>query len=163
MIMTKTNTLFTKPFLTTLLWKQNGHHKHGVFLHTMRVVYYTLINGDIKMIAAALLHDIGKPLVAYQKEEDIALKEYSFTDHEEKSYQVIKNWCCVSDYTKTLVRWHYLIRDISKHRVKDPKRYEEKKKIWDGLSPAMQTDLKQFLKYDDLAKGKKYHKGTTLC
>jgi hypothetical protein len=77
--MTQTNTLFTKPFLKTLLWKQNKHHKHGVFLHTMRVAYYALINGDFKMLPAAFLHDIGKPLVAYQKEEDIALNEYSDT------------------------------------------------------------------------------------
>ena len=156
--MTQTNTLFTKPFLMTLLWMQNKHHRHGVFLHTMRVVYYTVINGDLKMLPAAFLHDVGKPLVAYQKEEDIVLNEYSFTDHEEKSYEVIKNWIIVSDYTKQLVRYHYLVRDIDKHKLKDPERYKAKKSIWDKLSPEMQVDLMTFLKYDDLGKGIEHKK-----
>ncbi len=156
--MTQTNTLFTKPFLKTFLWKQNKHHRHGVFLHTMRVAYYALINGDLKMLPAAFLHDVGKPLVAYQKEEDIALNEYSFTDHEEKSYEVIKNLSFVSDYTKQLVRYHYLMRDIDKHKFKDPKRYTEKKAIWEGLSTEIQADLMIFLKYDDLGKGMAHKK-----
>ena len=107
------------------------------------------------MIPAALLHDIGKPIVAYQKEEDILLGEYSFTDHEEKSYQMIKGWSFISGYTKELVRYHYLIRDIKKHKTKDPARYQKKKEIWDGLSREMQKDLTQFLNYDDYGKGKK--------
>ena len=149
-----TNPLFTKPFFKTLFWKQNKHHKHGVFLHTLRVTYHTLMHGDFKMVPAALLHDFGKPVVAYQKAEDILLNEYSFTDHEEKSYEIIKDWSLISDYTKKIVRYHYLIRDISKHKIKDPVRAEEKQKIWDNLSEEMQADLKRFLKYDDLGKGK---------
>ena len=153
--MTQTNKLFTKPFLETLFWKQNKHHKHGVFLHTLRVTYHTLMHGDFKMLTAALLHDFGKPVVAYQKAEDISLNEYSFTDHEEKSYEIIKDWVFVSDYTKQIVRYHYLIRDISKHKIKDPVRAKDKQKVWDNLSEEMQNDLKRFLKYDDLGKGKK--------
>lgn len=153
--MTITNPLFTKPFFKTLFWKQNKHHKHGVFLHTLRVTYHTLMHGDFKMVPAALLHDFGKPVVAYQKAEDIPLNEYSFTDHEEKSYEIIKGWVFVSDYTKQIVRYHYLIRDISKHKIKDSVRAGEKQKIWDSLSEEMQADLKRFLKYDDLGKGKK--------
>jgi HD superfamily phosphohydrolase len=107
------------------------------------------------MIPAALLHDIGTPFSAYQTPEDIPLDEYSFTDHEELSYQMIKEWPFVSDYTKQLVRWHYLIRDIAKHKTKDPARYEVKQKIWEGLSPQMQEDLKRFLTYDDLGKGER--------
>lgn len=156
--MPQTNTLFTKSFFKTLLWKQNKHHRHGVFLHTIRVAYYALVNGDLKMLPAAFLHDIGKPLVAYQKEEDIALNEYSFTDHEEKSYEVIENWSFVSDYTKQLVRYHYLVRDIDKHKLKDPERYQEKKTIWEKLSYEMQEDLMTFLKYDDLGKGIEHKK-----
>ena len=95
---------------------------------------------------------------AYQKEEDIALNEYSFTDHEEKSYEVIKNWIIVSDYTKQLVRYHYLVRDIDKHKLKDSERYKAKKSIWDKLSPEMQVDLMTFLKYDDLGKGIEHKK-----
>lgn len=55
-----TNTLYTKPFFMTLLWKQNKYYKHGVFLHTMRVAWYALKYGEYKMIPAAFLHDIGK-------------------------------------------------------------------------------------------------------
>ena len=152
--MTQTNKLFTKPFFKTLFWKQNGHHKHGVLVHTLRVTYYTLKNRDYKMIPAALLHDIGKPAVAYQKTEDIPLGEYSFTDHEEKSYELIKDWSFVNEYTKQLVRYHYLIRDIIKHKTKEPERAIEKQTIWDNLTPEMQKDLGRFLKYDDLGKGK---------
>ena len=154
----KTNRILTKPFLKALFLKQNKHHKHGVFLHTMRVAWYAMKHGDFKMLPAALLHDIGKPVVAYQKPEDIPLKEYSFTDHEEKSYQIIKEWPFISDYTKQLVRYHYLIRDIGKHIKKDPARAKEKQAIWDALTPQMQEDLKRFLKYDDLGKGKTYKK-----
>ena len=121
-------------------------------MHTLKVAWYTLKAKDYKMIPAALLHDIGKPFSAYQKEEDIPLKEFSFTDHEEVSYQIIKDWGFISDYTKTIVRWHYLIRDIKKHKTKDPKRYQKKKAILESLSYETQEDLKRFLKYDDLGK-----------
>jgi len=146
------NIPFSKPFFITLFWKQNNHHKHGVFMHTMKVVFHTIKNKDIKLIPAAILHDIGKPVVAYQKEEDIETGEWSFTDHEEKSYQIIKNWKFISNYTKTIVRYHYLIRDIHKHKTKDPVRYEAKKKIWEGLDKALKEDLVRFLEYDDLGK-----------
>ena len=65
------------------------------------------------MIVAGLLHDIGKPIIAYQDKEDKITNEYSFHNHEELSYQIIKNWK-VSSYTKQLVRYHYLIRGMSK-------------------------------------------------
>ena len=151
----QTNTIFSKPFLKTLFWKQNAHHRHGVLVHTLRVTYYALRDKNYRMVPAALLHDIGKPVVAYQKEEDILVGEYSFTDHEEKSYAMIKNWRFVSDYTKTIVRYHYLIRDRHKHKTKDLIRYAEKTKDWERLTPEIQDDLKRFLKYDDLGKGKR--------
>ena len=69
--MQKTNKVFSKPFLRSLFWKQNKHHRHGVLLYTLRVAWYTLKHGDFKMIPAVLLHDIGKPFSAYQKPEDI--------------------------------------------------------------------------------------------
>ena len=127
--MPKRNRVLSKPFLKTLFWKQNKHHRHGVVLHTLRVAYYALVNGDYRMLPAAHLHDIGKPVVSYQKDEDIPLGEYSFTDHEEMSYQIIKTWPFLSDYTKQMVRWHYLVRDIDKHKTKDPARYEAKKAL----------------------------------
>ena len=152
------NQVISKPFLKTLFLKQNKHHKHGVLLHTLRVAWNALKHGDFRMLPAALLHDIGKPVVAYQKPEDIPLNEYSFTDHEEKSYQIIKEWPFVSDYTKQLVRYHYLIRDIGKHITKNPARAKEKQEIWNSLTLEMQKDLKRFLRYDDLGKGKTYKK-----
>jgi len=150
------NKIFSKPFLDSLFFTQNKWHQHGVLLHTLRVFYYTLKHGEFKMLAAALLHDIGKPFSAFKKdEEDFEFNEWSFTDHEERSYQIIKNWPFLSDYTKNLVRYHYLIRDIKKSKKEDLERYAKKKPIWDSLDEEFQEDLRRFLKYDDLGKGKK--------
>ncbi len=154
--MNKTNNhIFSKPFVRSLFIIQNEWHQHGVLVHSLRVFWNVLKNGEFKFLAAALLHDIGKPFVAYQKPKDIEHNQYSFTDHEERSYQIIKNWPFVSRYTKELVRYHYLIRDISKHKTKEPSRSQAKERIWKKLSSSMQNDLKRFMIYDDLAKGKK--------
>ena len=150
------NKIISKPFLKSLFWKQNKHHQHGVFLHTLRVVYYTIKFGDFKLIPAAIFHDIGKPFVAFQKEEDIELDEFSFTDHEEESYQIIKKWFFLSDYTKHMVRYHYLIRDVYLCEKKGKlDRFKEKKDIWDSLSNDYKKDLERFIKYDDFGKGHK--------
>jgi HD superfamily phosphohydrolase len=152
----KRNSIFSKPFWDSLLFTQNKWHQHGVLLHTLRVFYFTCKHKEYKMLAAALLHDIGKPFVAFQKdEEDFEYNEWSFTDHEEISYQIIKNWPFISEYTKKLVRYHYLIRDIKKSKTEDYARYEAKKAIWDRLESSFQEDLARFLRYDDLGKGKK--------
>jgi len=146
------NRIFSKPFLLTLFWQQNKYHKHGVLMHTLEVAYHALKYKDYRFFSVALLHDIGKPFVAYQKKKDVKTKEWSFTDHEELSYQLIKDWQFISEETKRLVRYHYLIRDIQKHKTKNPKRSQEKQKIWDSLDTSMHKDLKTFQKYDDLAK-----------
>jgi len=150
------NPFFSKPNLMSLFFVQNKWHQHGVLLHTLRVVYYALKAGDFKMFAAALFHDIGKPSTAFVKDdEDREFGEYSFTDHEERSYQIIKNWSFLSEYTKSIVRYHYLIRDIKKSKKEDTKRYTLKQPIWDSLNEEMKEDLKRFLVYDDRGKGKK--------
>jgi len=150
------NSVFSKPFLESLFFTQNKWHQHGVFIHTLRVAYHTLKAGELKMLMAALLHDFGKPSSAFVKDdEDREFGEYSFTDHEERSYQIIKEWPFISDYTKNLVRYHYLIRDIKKSKTEDYERYEIKKKIWDSLDQEMQKDLETFLVFDDLGKGRK--------
>ena len=103
-----------------------------------------------------MLHDVGKPFSAFKKDkEDIEFNEYSFTDHEERSYQIIKNWFFVSEYTKNIVRYHYLIRDMKKSKKEDLERYAKKKPVWDSLDEEMKDDLARFLIYDDLGKGKK--------
>ncbi len=150
------NSIFSKPFLESLFFTQNKWHQHGVFLHTLRVTYYALKAKDYKLVLAALLHDIGKPSTAHIKDkEDLDYGEYSFTDHEEKSYQIIKNWFFISEYTKNIVRYHYLIRDIKKSKVEDFIRYKIKKAIWENLTKEMQEELASFLVYDDLGKGKR--------
>ena len=150
------NKFLSKEFLKPLFFVQNKWHQHGVLVHTLRVVYYTLKYKKFKMFATAVFHDIGKPSSAYIKdEEDLKFCEYSFTDHEERSYQIIKNWFFLSDYTKNMVRYHYLIRDIKKSFLEDKVRYEKKKEIWDPLSDKMHEELNFFLKFDDLGKGKK--------
>ncbi|UCN01265.1 HD domain-containing protein [Sulfurimonas sp. SWIR-19] len=153
---TVNNKIFSYAFLDSLFFTQNKWHQHGVLVHTLRVTYYALKAGDFKFFAAALLHDIGKPFVAYKKDaEDYEFHEWSFTDHEEKSYQIIKNWPFISEYTKKIVRYHYLIRDIKKSKKEDLPRYAQKKEIWDALDEDLQEDLQRFLHYDDLGKGKK--------
>lgn len=149
------NKIFSRAFLESLFFIQNKWHQHGVLIHTLRVLYYVLKALEFRFVAAALLHDIGKPFTAYKKdEEDIKYGEYSFTDHEERSYEIIKQWPMISDYTKEIVRYHYLIRDLVKSKKEDPSRYESKKAIWEKLSSEMKDDLAKFILYDDLGKGK---------
>ncbi len=150
------NSPFSKPFLESLFFVQNKWHQHGVFVHTLKVVYFILMHREYKLFASGLLHDIGKPFTAFKKDkEDFEFNEYSFTDHEERSYQIIKNWPLISEYSKDIVRYHYLIRDIKKSKKENPQRYREKKAIWDTLDKSMKDDLMRFLHYDDLGKGKK--------
>ncbi len=120
--------------------------------HTLNVVYNVFQRRLYRMIPAAFLHDISKSFVAYQKPEDILVNEYSFTDHEEKSYEMIRNLRGVSNYTKNLVRYHYLIRDMEKCWENNKIRYTEKNKVWNGLNSHFQQELKKFLKCDDAAK-----------
>jgi CRISPR/Cas system-associated endonuclease Cas3-HD len=113
-----------------------------------------LQNKDYKFIVPAIFHDIGKPFSAYQKPEDILTKEYSFTDHEEVSYQIIKNWFFLSDWTKDIVRYHYIIRDIKKCKQKnDLVSLKEKEAIFNTFSDEFVKELEVFLIYDDCGKG----------
>ena len=148
------NSIFGKVFWTTLLIKQNEHHRYGVFLHTLKVTWGAIKDGQFRFIVPALLHDIGKPVVAYQKPKDIPMKTYSFTDHEEKSYLMVKSWFFLSDWTKDMIRYHYLIRDISKSKKENKlERLERLEKSWAKLTPEFIEDLEQFFIYD--AYGKK--------
>lgn len=150
------NKFYSKAFLKSLFFTQNKWHQHGVFVHTLRVLYYVIKKAHYRFIPSAILHDIGKPITAFVKdEEDAEFGEYSFTDHEEMSYNIIKDWAFVSDYTKNLVRYHYLIRDIKKSKTEDLARYAQKQDIWDSLDEEMHKDLELFLVCDDLGKGKK--------
>ncbi len=150
------NNFFSKESLESLFFVQNKWHQHGVLIHTLRVVYYTLKARKFKMFATALFHDIGKPSSAFVKdEEDEKYSEYSFSDHEERSYQMIKNLFFLSQYTKNMVRYHYLIRDIKKSFTENKARYERKIKVWNLLSDEMREDLNIFLRFDDQGKGKK--------
>jgi len=146
-----------------IFWKQNSWHKHGVLVHTLKVVYHIIWNGHYNMFIALILHDIWKPLIATR--DDTKEISYSFTWHEEKSYQLIKNIPFFSDYTKNLVRWHYLIRWIKKSKEKsldqnntDKEKLfwktenERLKKIYETLNADFKNDLAIFLNYDDLGK-----------
>lgn len=104
------------------------------------------------MIPAAILHDIGKPIIAFQDEKDKTKGEYSFHNHEEVSYQIIKNWK-ISAYTKKLVRYHYLIRGMSKAKKKNQiGKYNRMRRSYDKLDSTFKKELKLFMKFDDLAK-----------
>ena len=143
------------PFWKSLLWAQNRHHKHGVLIHTLKVTMYLIKKKYYRMILAGLLHDIGKPFVAFQDESDLKRDylSYSFINHEEASYQIIKNWNFVSNYTKDLVRYHYLLRDLKLSKAKGKfARYNRLHKIYNKLSNEMKKDLALFLICDDLGK-----------
>ncbi len=147
------NSVFSYIFWHSLLIKQNRHHKYGVLLHTFKVTLAVIKAKDYKFIASALLHDIAKPFVAYIDEKKEDGYGYSFTDHEEKSYLIIKNWFFLSDWTKDIVRYHYIIRDISK--CKDKKnliRLERLEQSWAILDEEFIAYLHTFLKYDDFGK-----------
>jgi len=147
------NKIFSKIFWITLLFKQNKWHKHGVLIHTFKVLFGVLKAKDYRFIAVALFHDIGKPFVAYQDDEDKITGEYSFTDHEEKSYQIVKNWFFLSSWTKKVIRYHYIIRDIKNSKRKGLiKRLERLEKSWEQLDENFIKDLEQFLIYDDYGK-----------
>jgi len=146
-----------------VFWKQNSWHKHWVLVHTLKVTWWAIKNKSYKMILAWLLHDIWKPLVATR--DNTKELSFSFNGHEEKSYQIIKNIPFISNYTKKLVRWHYLIRWIIKAEEKslDKKRtsedrkywnneYKRQKEVWSKLDDNFKKDLTLFLKYDDYWK-----------
>lgn len=148
----KKNRILRREFFITLFLKQNNHHKYGVLLHSFSLAYHAFKNQRYDMLLAAFLHDIGKPFIAYQNSEDKATNEYSFTNHEEISYQIIKNWK-ISDYTKKLVRYHYLIRGMKKAQKRDQwSKYLRMKKRFDSLDSKFVEELKIFMKFDDLAK-----------
>lgn len=144
--------IFRKEFFITLFIKQNNWHRYSVLKHTLAVVSNAIKLKKYRMIPAALLHDIGKPIIAFQDEKDKLTGEYSFHNHEELSYQIIKNWK-ISSYTKDLVRYHYLIRGMSKAKQKNQiGKYTRMKRSYDKLDPKFVKDLKLFMKIDDLGK-----------
>lgn len=141
-------------FWISLFVRQNEYHKYSVLFHTLAVTTQTIKAKQYKMITAALLHDIGKPFSAYQKPEDIEDGYFSFTNHEEFSYHIIKNWPFISDYTKNLVRYHYIIRDLGKSKKKgNLSRHYRLKKRYDKLNLDFQKEIALFMSLDD--KGKK--------
>ena len=123
-----------------------------MFNHTLALVIHAIKDKQYRMIPAALLHDIGKPVIAFQDEKDKTTGEYSFHNHEELSYQIIKNWK-ISSYTKDLVRYHYLIRGMSKAKQRNQiGKYKRMKRSYDSLDSSFTKELKLFMKFDDLAK-----------
>ena len=148
----KTKRILKKEFFITLFIKQNKWHKFGVLFHTLAVVFHVFKAKEYKMLPAAFLHDIGKPYVAFQDEKDKITNEYSFHNHEEISYQIIKNWK-ISPYTKNLVRYHYLLRGMQKAQEKNHLgRYNRMKRAFDNLDISFVEELELFMKFDDKAK-----------
>jgi hypothetical protein len=141
-----------KFFFITLFFRQNDYHKHGVSVHTLKVVYKVLIEKDYKFLAAAILHDIGKPYVAYQRPQDIENNIYKFTNHEEKSYEIIKSWPFVSTWTKNIVRYHFIIIDLKRKKENNDKAYIKLEQKWNSFDKKFQEELETFLKYDNFGK-----------
>ena len=148
----KTKRILKKEFYITLFFKQNKWHKFGVLLHTFAVVFHIIKAKKYKMIPAGFLHDIEKSYVAFQDEKDKITNEYSFHNHEEISYHIIKKWK-ISSYTKDLVRYHYLLRGMQKAKEKNHiGRYNRMKRAFDKLDFDFLKELELFMKFDDLGK-----------
>lgn len=148
----KSKRILKKEFFITLFFKQNKWHKYGVLRHTLAVTFHILKAKKYRMIPSALLHDIGKPFVAFQTPKDKITKEYSFHNHEEISYQIIKNWK-ISEYTKNLVRYHYLLRGMEKSKEKNLiGKYNRMKRAYDKLDNDFKKELELFMYFDDLGK-----------
>lgn len=148
----KLKRILRKEFFIILFLKQNNYHRYEVLLHTLALVKHTIKHKQYKMISAAFLHDIGKPIIAFQDEKDKTTGEYSFHNHEELSYQIIKNWK-LSAYTKNLVRYHYLIRGMNKAKEKNQiGKYKRMKRSYDSLDDSFIKKLGLFMKFDNLAK-----------
>ena len=148
----KLKRVLKKEFYITLFIKQNKCHRYGVLLHTFAVAFHILKAKEYKMLAAAFLHDIGKPYVAYQNEKDKITKEFSFHNHEEISYHIIKKWK-VSEYTKKLVRYHYIIRGMQKAKEKNHLgRYNRMKRSFENLDENFKKELELCMHFDDLGK-----------
>ncbi len=149
------NTILNKNYWKSLLYRQNDHHRYGVFRHSIMVGYHLFRAKEYRLIPASIFHDFGKPFTAKPDAKDIqrGRGEMSFTNHEELSYQIIKEWRLLSAYTKEVVRHHYLIRGMAKAKQKgQDAKYRRLKRVWDGLSDELKDDLAIFLKADDLAK-----------
>lgn len=141
-----------KAFWLTLFWKQNWWHTSGVIGHTLKVTWCLIRKNRWDLVPAGLLHDFGKPYSAYQKPKDVIRNEYSFTNHEEFSWFIIKNWK-ISQKTKDIVRYHYLLRGMYKAKKKGQfSKYNRQRKIWDKLSPEFQEVLREFQICDDIGK-----------
>ena len=152
-----------KQIIITIFWKQNSWHSHWVLVHTLKVTWWVIKDRNFRMFSAWLLHDVWKPFKSTR--DDTKELSYSFHWHEEESYQMIKNWPLISDYTKNLVRRHYLIRGIKKAKEKslDKNRTDEEREhwnkenlrqreVWKNLDEKFKNDLEIFLSYDDYGK-----------
>jgi hypothetical protein len=140
--------LFTKKFWHTLLFKQNNQYPYGIIIYNIKTLWNILKNKDYRFIPVALLHTIGKPFAAYQTQKDIINKEYSFTDHEEVSYQIIQNYSFINQWTKDMVRYHNLLNIINTNEQNNAShKNQHYKKIHWELDDSFIDDLKQFEKY----------------
>lgn len=145
--------ILRKEFFITLFIKQNNYHRYGVLGHTLKLFWLLLKDKHYDKLTAALLHDTGKPLIAYQDEKDKTTGEYSFHNHEEISYQVVKRWKFLSTETKNLIRYHYMIRGMQKAKEKNQLgKYNRMKRTWDKLDTPQKESIALFMRYDDLAK-----------
>jgi len=156
-----------KSFFTTLFIKQNQYHKYSVLGHTLSVAHQCIKSKQYRFIVPALLHDVGKPVVAFQDARDKEQNTFSFTGHEEKSYLMIRKFPFISHKTKMLVRHHYLItgmatdlRKADKNRdvgddIKFMNSYDSRRAIWDSFDAEFQRELMIFKIFDDRGKGYK--------
>lgn len=79
------------------IW-QNNHHEFDVFMHSVECARYMMeFTDDIDLIAAAFLHDIGKPSIRILKYVDGVLMEkrpgepyHKFTGHAAEGEKIVR-------------------------------------------------------------------------
>jgi len=154
---------------------QNQWHKYDVYGHTGRVVgALKERNAPLELLAAGILHDIGKPVVATMDIDKDGNPEYanshvsySFKGHEEKGYEMIMALpnSIFSDLNldknkiAEIVRKHYIIQPYVK-QIRNSEKISEKyshlnelnAKLNDGVSP-IKNELLEMYYADTIGKG----------
>lgn len=156
------------------IW-QNKFHEFDVFTHTIACVdAVSLLTDKIDVIAAAYLHDIGKPIVKIPKyKEGILLRHsngcsyHSFDNHDVVGAKMVKEMNSSffsrfelnQDYIASLVEFHFFPMRFLK-QMRRTHNFDEFQKVYFELDslllnmPLDRVDLLNLFLADSVAKGR---------